>query len=101
MFHYVENRRLAKCLKHWAYSLFQVYKLRRENAKPENMCDIVFEKTKGRGGAVNRRSTYAEAAVQRVLLKKSVTKYFGELTRKYLRRNLFLDKVKLVDPQPH
>ena len=56
MFHCVENRRLAKCLKHWAYSLFQVYKLRRENAKPENMCDIVFEKTKGRGGAVNRSS---------------------------------------------
>ena len=31
------------------------------------MCDIVFEKAKGRGGAVNRTSVYAEAAVRRVL----------------------------------
>ena len=27
------------------------------------MCDIVFEKTKGRGRTVNRTSAYAEAAV--------------------------------------
>ena len=31
------------------------------------MCDIIFEKTEGRGGTVNRKSVYAEAAVQRVL----------------------------------
>ena len=31
------------------------------------MCDIVFEKTKGRGGTVNRTSVYVEAAVQKVL----------------------------------
>ena len=31
------------------------------------MCDIVFDKAKGRGGTVNRTSVYAEAAVQRVL----------------------------------
>ena len=31
------------------------------------MCDIVFEKTKGRGATVNRTSDYVEAAVQRVL----------------------------------
>ena len=30
------------------------------------MCNIVFEKTKGRGGTVNRTSVHAEAAVQRV-----------------------------------
>ena len=47
--------------------LFQVYKLSQENTQPENMCVIVFEKTKGRGGTVNRASVYAEAAVQSVL----------------------------------
>ena len=31
------------------------------------MCDIAFEKAKGRGGTVNRMSVYSEAAVQRVL----------------------------------
>ena len=31
------------------------------------MCNIVFEKAKGRGWTVNRASVYAEAAVQRVL----------------------------------
>ena len=31
------------------------------------MGDIVSEKTKGRGGTVNRTGVYAEAAVQRVL----------------------------------
>ena len=30
------------------------------------MCDIVFEKVKGRGKKVNRASVYAEVAVQRV-----------------------------------
>ena len=34
------------------------------------MCDIVFEKTKGRGGAVNRTSVYDKAAIRRVCLKK-------------------------------
>ena len=47
--------------------LFQVYKLSQENTQPENICDIVFEKTKGRGGIVNRTSVYAEAAAERVL----------------------------------
>ena len=30
------------------------------------MCEIVFEKTKGRGGTANRMSVYTEAVVQRV-----------------------------------
>ena len=46
---------------------FPVYKLTRKNTQPEIMCDIVFDKAKGRGGTVNRTSVYAEAAVQRVL----------------------------------
>ena len=47
--------------------LLQVYKLSRESTHPENMCDIVFEKTKGGDGTVSRASVYAEAAVEKVL----------------------------------
>ena len=52
--------------------MFQVCKLSRENTQSENICEIVFEKTKGRGRTVNRTSIYAEAAVRRVPLKKCV-----------------------------
>ena len=31
------------------------------------MCDMRFEKAKGRGGKANRMSVYAKAAVQRAL----------------------------------
>ena len=47
--------------------LFVTYKLSRKNTQPENICDIVFEKTKDRGRTVNRASVCAEAAVRRVL----------------------------------
>ena len=40
--------------------------------QPENMCDIVFEKTKGHGGTVNRTINYEEAASQIVLYIKSI-----------------------------
>ena len=46
--------------------LFQVYKLSQETTQPENICDIVFEETKGRGGIVNLTGVYAEAALQMV-----------------------------------
>ena len=49
--------------------LFQVYKLSQENTQPENICDIVFEKIKGRGGIVNRTSAYAEGLLPKVSLK--------------------------------
>ena len=39
------------------------------------MGDIFFEKTKGRGGTVNRTSVYAEVAVQRVLQRKCYEKF--------------------------
>ena len=79
--------------------LLQVNKLSLENTQSEN---FVFEKTKGRDGTVNRTSVYAEAAVQRVLLKKCVMRNFAEFTRKYLCRNLFFDKViNSVDLQLH
>ena len=41
------------------------------------MCDIVFEKAKGRGWKINRASIYAEAAVRRVLQKRC----YGEFCR--------------------
>ena len=47
--------------------MFPVVKLSQENTPPENMCDIIFEKAKGRGGTVNRTKVYAETAVRRVL----------------------------------
>ena len=46
--------------------LFPAYKLSRKNTQPENVCDIVFEKVKDRGGTVNRMRVYGEAAVGRV-----------------------------------
>ena len=39
------------------------------------MCDIVFEKVKGRGGTVNRTSVHAEAAGRKVLLKRCYEKF--------------------------
>ena len=50
--------------------LFPVYKLSQKNTQPENICYIVFNKTKGRGGKVNKTSVYAEAAVRRIVFKK-------------------------------
>ena len=47
--------------------LLPVYKISRENAPPENMCDIVFDEAKGYGKRVNRTSDHAEAAVWSVL----------------------------------
>ena len=55
--------------------LFAVFKLIRENTQLENMCDIVFKGTAGRGGAVNRAGIYAETAVRRVLSKGCCEKF--------------------------
>ena len=41
------------------------------------MCDIVFEKTKGRGGRVNKMSVNAEARTSR--WKGSLKKLFWEI----------------------
>ena len=50
--------------------LLPVYKLSQKNTQPESICDIVFNKAKGRGGKVNKTSVYAEAVVRRIVLKK-------------------------------
>ena len=52
------------------------------------MCDIVFEKAKGRGGTVNRTSVYGEASEG--FFKKDAMRSFAEFTRKHLCRNLFV-----------
>ena len=56
-------------MKYWAHSCSQSIKYS-ENTQQENMCDIVFEKAKSRGGTVNRTSVYAEGAVRKGSLKK-------------------------------
>ena len=58
------------------------------------MCDIVFEKVKGRGGTVNRTSVYAEAAVRRVLYDK-----FLRIHKKTFVPEFFLIKLNFVDLQ--
>ena len=75
MLDWIENKFLAKEL---SFLLFPLYKLSLENTQLENMCDTVLEKTKSHGGIVNRTSIYAEAAVQKVLLKTCYEK-FGRL----------------------
>ena len=62
MFEWVENR-----LEILSSLLLPAYKLNQKNTWPENMCDIVFEKAKVRGGTVNGTSVYAEATEKRVL----------------------------------
>ena len=83
--------------------MFAVFKLTRENTQPENMCDIISEKAKDRGGTINRTSFIQKQPSER-FFKKGILNNFTEFTRKDLRRNLFfLIKIKLnsVDLQFH
>ena len=76
-------------------SLFlPVYKLSQENTLPENMRDIIFEKTKGRGGKVNRTSVMEKQPFEG-FFKKGLMRNFEKFTRKHLRWILFFDNVKL------
>ena len=47
-----------------------------ENTQPWNMCYIIFEKAKGRGGTLDITSDYAEAAVQSGSVKKVLWEIF-------------------------
>ena len=58
------------------------------------MCDIVFEKAKGRDGKKNRTSVYAETAVQGVLQKRYYEK-FRRIHKKTSVLESFFDKAKL------
>ena len=69
--------------------LFPVFKLGRENTQPENICDIIFEKTK---------SVYAEATVERVLWKRCYEK-FRRIHKKHVPESLLLMKSNSVDLQ--
>ena len=70
-----------------------------ENTQPENMCDIVFEKAKGRGGTVNRMSDYAQAAIRRVLLKRCYEKFRENSQENTCAEISFLIKSDAVDLQ--
>ena len=59
MLDWVENRPLVKG-EILSSLLFLVCKSSRENTRPENMCDIGFEKTQDHAGKVNRMSVNAE-----------------------------------------
>ena len=56
------------------------------------MCDIAFEKAKGRGGKVSKQN---ECRMQKQppegFFKKGVMRNFVEFTRKHLGQNLFFD----------
>ena len=68
--------------------MFPAFKLSRENTLPENVCDIIFEKTKG---------VYAEATARRVLLKRY--EKFRRIHKKAYLGDSFLIKLKPVDLQ--
>ena len=53
------------------------------------MCDIVFEKAKGRGGTVNRTSVYAEEFFQRVLKKSCYEKFHRIHKKTFVSESLF------------
>ena len=53
------------------------------------MCDIVFEKTKDRGGTVNRTSVYPDAAVPRALLKRHYKIFRKNHDKKSVPESLF------------
>ena len=66
------------------------------------MCDIVFEKTKCRGGIVNRTNVIAEAAIQREeFFKESVT-WISQNSQENIYAGIsFLIKLNSVDIQLH
>ena len=84
---WVENRLLAKVLKILSSFLSPVFKLSQENTQPENMCDIVFEKTNDCGRTV--RCRYMQKQPYEGFFKKVVMKSFVEFTRKHQCQNLF------------
>ena len=55
--------------------MFPVYKLSRKNTQPENLCDIVFEKAKGRDGTVNRASVKGRSSRPKGSFKKYSNKF--------------------------
>ena len=77
-----------KGLKYWVHFCSSL-----KNA-PKNICDIIFERAKGRDGTVNRTSDYVDAAVKRGSIKKGIMRNFAKFTRKRLCQSLYFDKVR-------
>ena len=71
--------------------MLPVNELSQEITQPENMCDIAFEKTKGRRGTVNRTSVHAEQPSEG-FFKKDVERNFAG---KHICGNHFFDKFRL------
>ena len=103
MCNWVKNRSLVKGLKYRVYTcskpITEVEKILDYNITRENMCDIVFEKTKGCGGTVDRTRVFMQKQPSGGFFKKCVMRNFAEFTIKHLLRNLFFDKVKLCRPE--
>ena len=63
------------------------------------MCDIVFEKPKGRGGTVNRTNVYAEVAVKKVFWKRTCEKFRKIRKKAFVLESNFLIKLNSADLQ--
>ena len=71
--------------------LFPVYKISRENTLPENLCDIVFEKMKGRGGT---EPVFMQKQPSEGFFKKGGMRNFAKFARKHLcQKNEILAQV--------
>ena len=69
--------------------LFAVFKLSRENTQPENICEIIFEKTKG----------VYEKQPSKGFFKKGLVRNLAEFTSKHVPESLFLIKLNFADLQ--
>ena len=67
--------------------MFPTYKLRRKDTQPENTYDVVFEKAKGRGRAVNK--LFMQKQPSEEFFKKGLTRNIAEFLRKHLCRMSF------------
>ena len=81
MFDWVENIKLT---------LLPSLQIKPRKYSPENMCDILFQKTKG---------GYAEKELSKGFFRKGLIRNFAEFTSKHVPESLFLVKLNSVDLQ--
>ena len=72
---------------YWA--LVPSLQIKPKNTEPENICDVVFEKAKGRRANVNRRNVYAEAAIRMILWKRWDEKFCRIHKKTFVPESLF------------
>ena len=75
-------------------------KIRLRKYPAGKMPDLVFDKEKCRCGATNRRTNYAEVAIEEVLEKSSSGK-FRKILKKATASEFFLKKWHVIDLQLH